>query len=153
MVRYLIGRIASALFVVWFVITLTFFLMHAIPGGPFSSGKVLPPAIMDNINERYHLNDPLVKQYSDYFKNIVHFDFGPTFRYQGRTVNDLLWEGLPKTAALGLLATILAIAGGVAMGITAALRQNRMFDYLLTFLAVLGVSVPSFVLATFYSII
>ncbi|HWQ72554.1 MAG TPA: ABC transporter permease [Desulfitobacteriaceae bacterium] len=149
MVRYLIGRIASALFVVWFVITLTFFLMHAIPGGPFSSGKVLPPAIMDNINERYHLNDPLVKQYSDYFKNIVHFDFGPTFRYQGRTVNDLLWEGLPKTAALGLLATILAIAGGVAMGITAALRQNRMFDYLLTFLAVLGVSVPSFVLATF----
>jgi len=149
MVRYLIGRIASALFVVWFVITLTFLLMHAIPGGPFSSGKVLPAAIMDNINERYHLNDPLFKQYTDYFKNIVHFDFGPTFRYQGRTVNDLFWVGLPKTAALGFLATILAIVGGVAMGITAALRQNRMIDYCLTFLAVLGVSVPSFVLATF----
>lgn len=149
MVRCLLGRIISAFLVIWFVITLTFFLMHAIPGGPFSSEKVLSPAIMDNINERYHLKDPLFKQYTDYLKNIAHFNFGPTFRYQGRTVNDLFRDGLPKTAVLGFLTTVLAVVGGVAMGITAALRQNRMSDYIITFLAAIGVSVPSFVLATF----
>jgi oligopeptide transport system permease protein len=150
MVRFLLGRISSALFVIWFVITLTFFLMHTIPGGPFSSEKVLSPAIMDNINERYHLNDPLFKQYADYLKNIANFNLGPTFRYQGRTVNDLFREGLPKTAALGFLTTVLAVVGGIAMGITSALRQNRISDYLITFLAAIGVSVPSFVLATFF---
>jgi ABC-type dipeptide/oligopeptide/nickel transport systems, permease components len=149
MVRYLLGRIVSALFVVWFVITLTFLLMHSIPGGPFSSERVLPQSIMDNINERYRLNDPLLKQYTDYLKNIVHFDFGPSFRYQGRTVNELFREGLPKTAALGLMASVLALVGGIAMGITAALRQNRIIDHIIIFLATIGVSVPSFVLATF----
>ncbi|MFZ3102248.1 MAG: ABC transporter permease [Desulfitobacteriaceae bacterium] len=149
MARYLLNRIVSAFFVVWFVVTLTFFLMHSIPGGPFSSERVLPPAIMANINERYHLNDPLFKQYIDYLKNIVHFNFGPTFRYQGRTVNDLFREGLPKTAILGLLATVLALVGGITMGIIAALKQNKTLDYIATFLATIGVSVPSFVLATF----
>ena len=147
--RYIFGRIVSAIFVVWFVITLTFFLMHAIPGGPFSSEKVLPPAIIDNINERYHLNDPLLKQYLDYLKNMAYFDFGPSYRYQGRTVNDLLQEGFPKTAVLGLSATILALFGGVAMGVTAALKQNKMLDYVIIFLVTIGISVPSFVLATF----
>ncbi|MHB8125605.1 MAG: ABC transporter permease [Desulfitobacteriaceae bacterium] len=149
MVRYLLERIASALFVVWFVITVTFFLMHAIPGGPFSSEKVLPPAIMANISERYHLNDSLIKQYFDYLKNAMHFDFGPTFRYTGRTVNDLLREGFPKTAALGLLASVLALIGGITMGIIAALKQNKALDHITTFLATIGVSIPSFVLATF----
>lgn len=149
MARYLLGRIASAVFVVWLVITLTFGLMHAIPGGPFSSEKVLPPAVMENINERYHLNDPISKQYIDYMKNLLHFNFGPTFRYQGRTVNDLFADGLPKTGTLGALATILALVGGTSMGIIAALRQNKAPDYIATFLATIGVSVPSFVLATF----
>lgn len=149
MARYLLGRIASALLVIWLVITLTFILMHAIPGGPFSSEKVLPPAIMANINQRYHLDDPLSKQYFDYLKNIAHFNFGPTFRYEGRTVNDLFKEGLPKTIELGLIATVLALAGGAIMGIIAALKQNKPPDYIATFLATIGVSVPSFVLATF----
>jgi len=149
MTRYLLGRIASAILVVWLVVTLTFLLMHAIPGGPFSSEKVLPPAIMDNINQRYHLDDPLTKQYLDYLKNIAHFNFGPTFRYEGRTVNDLFREGLPKTMALGLVATVLALVGGTILGIIAALKQNKAPDYIATFLATIGVSVPSFVLATF----
>ncbi|MCO1603034.1 ABC transporter permease [Desulfosporosinus nitroreducens] len=149
MARYLFGRIVSALLVVWLVVTLTFFLMHAIPGGPFSSEKILPPAIMENINQRYHLNDPLANQYLDYLKNIAHFNFGPTFRYEGRTVNDLFREGLPKTIALGLVATVLALVGGTMMGIIAALKQNKAPDYIATFLATIGVSVPSFVLATF----
>lgn len=149
MVRYLIGRIVSAIFVVWLVVTLTFFLMHAIPGGPFSSEKVLPDQVVANINARYHMNDPLSKQYFDYMNNMLHFNFGPTFRYEGRTVNDLFKDGLPKTAALGTLATIMSLIGGTVMGVVAALRQNKAEDYAVTFLATIGVSVPSFVIATF----
>lgn len=149
MVRYFVGRILSAIFVIWLVLTLTFSLMHAIPGGPFSSEKVLPPAVMENINERYHLNDPLSKQYFDYLNNMMHFNFGPTFRYSGRTVNDLFHDGLPKTATLGLTATVMALIGGTLLGVIAALKQNKWPDYLATILATIGVSVPSFVIATF----
>jgi len=149
MARYLLGRIISAIFVIWLVMTLTFLLMHAIPGGPFSSEKVLPPAVMENINNRYHLDDPLGKQYVDYLKNLSHFDFGPTFRYEGRTVNDVFKDGLPKTATLGALATLLALVCGTLMGIVAALKQNKAADYIATFIATIGVSVPSFVIATF----
>lgn len=149
MARYLLGRILSAIFVIWLVLTLTFFLMHAIPGGPFSSEKVLPPAVMENINSRYHLTDPLSKQYVDYLNNMVHFNFGPTFRYEGRTVNDLFRDGLPKTAAVGLTATVMALIGGTLLGVIAALKQNKWPDYVATILATIGVSVPSFVIATF----
>jgi oligopeptide transport system permease protein len=149
MARYLLGRILSAIFVIWLVLTLTFFLMHAIPGGPFSSEKVLPPAVMENINARYHLDDPLSKQYVDYLSNMLHFNFGPTFRYEGRTVNDLFRDGLPKTAAVGLAATVMALIGGTVLGVIAALKQNKAPDYIATILATIGVSVPSFVIATF----
>lgn len=148
MARYLLGRIVAAIFVIWLVVTMTFFLMHSIPGGPFSTDKVLPPQIMANINERYHLNDPLSKQYIDYMKNIAQFNFGPTFSYQGRTVNDLFRDGLPRTATLGLSATVLALVFGTVMGVVAALRQNKAADYFVTFLATIGVSIPSFVIAT-----
>lgn len=149
MARYLLGRIASAFLVVWLVVTLTFFLMHAIPGGPFSSEKVLPASIMNNINQRYHLNDPIGKQYLDYLKNIAHFNFGPSFRYEGRTVNDLFREGLPRTIVLGLAATVLSFVGGTILGIIASLKQNKAPDYIAACLATIGVSFPSFVLATF----
>ncbi|KLU64923.1 oligopeptide transport system permease protein OppB [Desulfosporosinus acididurans] len=148
MVRYLLGRILAAILVIWLVITLTFFLMHAIPGGPFASDKILLPQVQANINARYHLNDPLFKQYTDYLKNAAHFDFGPTFRYQGRSVNDIIKEGLPRTAAIGSMATILALICGTFLGIIAALRQNKTADYVATFLATIGISVPSFVIAT-----
>ncbi|MDA8443161.1 MAG: ABC transporter permease [Peptococcaceae bacterium] len=150
MAKYLIQRFISAIVVLWLVCTLTFVLMHSIPGGPFSREKVLPPTIMNNINERYHLNDPLSKQYVDYLKNLIHFNLGPTFRYQGRTVNDLIREGMPKTATIGLVATMLALLGGGLLGTVAALYQNKAPDMIATFLATIGVSVPSFVLATFF---
>lgn len=150
MAKYLIQRLLSAVLVLWLVVTLTFVLMHSIPGGPFSSEKVLPDAVMANINARYHLNDPLGKQYVDYMKNIIHLDLGPTFRYAGRTVNDLIKDGLPKTATVGLLATIFGIGGGLILGSIAALGQNKLPDIISTFVATIGISVPSFVLATFF---
>lgn len=149
MARYLFGRVLSAIFVLWLVMTITFFLMHSIPGGPYTTEKELPEAIMVNINEKYHLNDPLSTQYIDYMNDLLHFDFGYTFRYQGRTVNDLFRDGLPKTATIGLLATIVSLTVGTTLGIIAALKQNKPADYVATFLATIGISVPSFVLATF----
>lgn len=149
MAKFLIGRVISALLVLWLVATLTFGLMHAIPGGPFSTDKKLPAQVLQNINERYHLNDPLYKQYIDYIKNVAHGNLGPSFRYEGRTVNDIIADGLPKTAAIGLFASIVAILGGLILGIVAALWQNKAPDVLATFLATIGISIPSFVLATF----
>lgn len=150
MARYLIQRIASAFLVLFLVISFTFVLMHAIPGGPFSSEKVLPDAVKANINERYHLNDSLSKQYVDYLTNIAHFNLGPTFRYAGRSVNDLIKDGMPKTAAVGLLATIFGIGGGLILGTIAALGQNKTPDIIATVFSTIGISVPSFVLATLF---
>src|SRR5665647_1154989 len=116
MAKYLLQRIASALLVLFIVISLTFVLMHSIPGGPFSREKVAPEAILKNLEERYHMNDPLPKQYIDYMKNVAQFNLGPTFRYEGRTVNDLIKDGLPKTATIGFLATIFALGGGLILG-------------------------------------
>lgn len=149
MAKYLLQRLISAFVVLWLVTTLTFVLMHVIPGGPFSSEKPLPQQVLKNINERYHLNDPLLKQYADYLKNVVKGDFGPSFRYEGRTVNDIIKDGAPKTLAVGLLASVLAIGGGLLLGIIAALWQNKFPDVIATFVATIGISVPSFVLATF----
>ena len=147
MARYLLQRIFSAVFVLWLVISLTFLLMHAIPGGPFSSEKQVPEAVLKNLNERYHINDPLSKQYVDYLKNIAQFNLGPTFRYEGRTVNDLVKEGLPKTATIGFFATLFAVGGGLILGIIAALWQNKVPDIIATFITLIS-SYPQYWAAT-----
>ncbi len=146
--KYVVGRLGSAIVTLWIVITVTFFLMHAIPGGPFTSEKRLPPEIIKNIEARYHLRDPLIKQYSDYLFNIVKLDLGPSFKFQGRSVNDLIREGFPVSATLGVLAILVALAVGVPSGIFAALGHNRWQDSTLMLGAILGVSIPSFVMAT-----
>lgn len=122
--------------------------MHAIPGGPFTGEKNLPPAVLRNIEARYHLNDPLWQQYTDYLVNLVHFDLGPSFKYAGRTVNDIIEESFPVSLQLGAVSISLAILFGIPAGAIAALRQNKWQDYSTMFLATLGVSMPSFVLAT-----
>jgi oligopeptide transport system permease protein len=136
---------------VLFVITsVTFVLMHAIPGGPFTAEKNLPETVLKNLNERYHLNDPLWKQYGDYLANVVRGDLGPSFKYEARTVNDIIAESFPVSAELGLTAVLIALAGGIPMGVIAALRQNRWPDYLCMFAATIGISVPGFILATLF---
>jgi oligopeptide transport system permease protein len=122
--------------------------MHAIPGGPFTAEKQLPPEIIKNINARYHLDDPLIKQYWDYLKNVVCFDLGPSFKYPGRTVNDIIGDGFPISATLGIVAILVAIGFGIPAGIVSALHQNKWQDSLIMFLAIIGVSAPSFVTAT-----
>lgn len=84
--RYILQRLGSSLIIIWIIITITFLLMHAIPGGPFTAEKKLPPQVKASIEEKYHLNDPLWKQYTDYMGRIVQFDLGPSFKYEGRSV-------------------------------------------------------------------
>lgn len=146
--RYMANRIFSSLFVLLAIITITFFLMHAIPGGPFTNEKNIPAAVLKNVEEHYRLNDPLWKQYTDYLANLSHLDLGPSFKYAGRSVNDIICESFPVSFQLGMVSIMLAILLGIPAGAVAALRQNKWQDYATMLFATIGVSVPSFVLAT-----
>ncbi len=148
MFRYVARRIGAGVLVLWIVTTLTFFLMHAIPGGPFTADKELPEAVMKNINARYHLNDPLFKQYTDYLAHLVRGDLGPSFRYTTENVNQIISRSFPVSATIGALALVLAVVLGIPAGIMAALRQNRWQDNAAMGLTTLLISVPSFIVAT-----
>jgi len=145
---YVLRRAISVILVVFVVATGTFILMHTIPGGPFKKEKALPPAVQRNIEERYKLNDPLWKQYTDYLSNLVRGDLGPSFKYLGRSVNDIIRDGFPVSATLGAWAILFALVVGVPAGIISALNQNKWQDNAVMAIAIIGVSVPNFVIAT-----
>jgi len=147
---FIFRRVLSMLVVIWVVSTMTFFLMKAIPGGPFTAEKQLPPEILRNLEVRYRLNDPLWKQYVDYLHNLLRFDLGPSFKYEDLTVNDIIRQGFPVSAELGVLALLFALAVGVPTGLISALRQYSFSDYFSMLWALLGVSIPSFLLATLF---
>lgn len=144
---YIIKRIFNAFIVLWIVITITFFLMHAIPGGPFTAEKSLPPYVLHSIEERYKLNDPLYKQYGDYLCNLVQGDLGPSFKYPGRSVNDIIKDGFPVSFKLGIEAILIAIIIGIPAGILAGMKKDKWQDRAVNFFTTLGVAVPSFVVA------
>lgn len=146
--NYYIKRVFAAIFTIFLIATITFFLMRAIPGGPFTRERDPSPAVLANLEKKYHLNDPLYKQYLDYMKGLVTFDLGPSFEYLGVEVNDLIKEGFPVSAKIGGLASLLIVSVGVPIGIISALKQNSIIDYIVMFAATLGVTLPSFVIAT-----
>ena len=145
--RYILRRILWAIPVLFVLSIITFLLMHAIPGGPFDIEKPVPPEIKANLERKFHLDDPLWKQYTDYVWGIVrHFDFGPSYASRSRTVNDIFKDHLPVSAQLGGLALLIAMAIGIPLGIIAALKQNTYADYGAMFFAVLGLSIPNLAL-------
>src|SRR5690625_2167582 len=146
--KYLLKRIGYILVSLFFIVTITFFLMQAAPGGPFTSERKLPPAIEQQLNETYGLNDPLYKQYFDYLINVAQWDFGPSFKYIGQSVNDIISRSFPYSLVLGLEAIFLALSIGVLLGVIAAVKHNKFGDYTAMVIAVLGISVPSFIMAT-----
>ncbi|WP_424982040.1 ABC transporter permease [Maritalea sp. S77] len=148
MLQYLIKRILMMILTLFLIITLTFFLMHAIPGGPFTSEKMLAPEIKAALNAKYGLDQPIWQQYLNYLKGILTFDLGPSFKYPGVRVNDLIREGLPVTAQTGFLAMLCVVALGIPLGIVAALNQNKWQDTTIMAIATMGVAIPSYVLAT-----
>ena len=147
MAIYLAKRLLGACIVLWAVITITFGLMHAIPGGPFTQEKKLPPAVMATVEARYHLDEPLWNQYVDYVRHAAGLDLGPSYKYPGKTVNDIIAETLPVSAELGLISLLLAIGAGILAGMAAAWYKNTWVDYGMMIGATLGVSVPSFIFA------
>lgn len=146
MIRYVFRRLGGAIIILWVIITVTFALMHAIPGGPFTTEKKLPPQVKASIEAKYHLDDPLWKQYGDYLGSVVQGDLGPSFKYEGRSVNDIINDAFPVSAQLGLLALAVAVVGGITAGAISAMRPNGIVDYVITFVSTLGISVPTFII-------
>ncbi|HHV78850.1 MAG TPA: ABC transporter permease [Firmicutes bacterium] len=145
--RFILRRLVSMVIALWIVVTVTFFLMHAIPGGPFTSEKKIPESILKNIEARYRLDQPLMVQYWDYLKQVITWDLGPSFKHEGRTVNDIINEGFPVSAALGAVAILLSLMIAVPAGMISALKQNGWQDNLIMFFSIIGIAVPSYVIA------
>ncbi len=145
---YYIKKILSALVTLILITTITFFMMRSIPGGPFSREKPLPEATIKALEAKYNLDKPVFEQYLDYMYGLLHFDFGPSFQMVGVEVKDLMMEGIPQSAKIGLYASLLIIILGIPIGVLSALKQNTWIDYLVTFIATLGVTIPSFVVGT-----
>ena len=152
MTGYVIRRVLWTIPVLWAIATVTFFLMHAVPGGPFDRDKELPPPVRQNLERRYGLDDPLPVQYVNFLKNLVQGDLGISLKNQ-RPVTTIIREGLPTSLELGVTAFIFATVFGASMGLLAALNHNRPGDYAGVFVATIGSSMPNFIMATFLVII
>jgi oligopeptide transport system permease protein len=147
MARYLLRRLLVAIPTLLLITTLGFALLHAAPGGPFDSDKRMLPAIQQAIEARYHLHEPLWRQYVRYLGDLAHGDFGPSFQYRGTSVNQIIAQGLPVDATVGLSALALALLLGGSIGVTAALRENRAWDFGSMAFAAVGIALPLFVVA------
>ncbi|MEY9969962.1 oligopeptide transport system permease protein [Lysinibacillus sp. RC46] len=147
MIKYILKRLMYILLALFVIVTATFFLLRLAPGNPFASERNFPPQIEAKLNETYGLNNPWYIQYKDYLIDAATFNFGESMKYKARSTNDMIAEGFPVSLTLGIEAMLLAIGFGVLIGVIAALYHNRWPDYLATTFAVLGISVPSFILA------
>ncbi len=147
MIKYIIQRLLAGILSLFVLITLTFFLMHMIPGGPFSPSEQrnVPEKILEQIQDKYGLNDPLPVQYVRYLSNLLHGDMGTSFKKLDTTVNELIANGFPVSARVGALGILVALAVGVPLGIIAAVRRGKLADGASMVFATIGVSVPSFV--------
>ena len=146
MLRFIIRRIIIIVPMLFIVVSLTWMLVRLAPGNFYSGEKKLAPAIENNLREKYGLNKPWHVQYRRVLWNIARFDFGTSLKYEGQTINQILWRALPVSAALGLSAYVIALLVGITLGTFAALRQNSWIDYASMAIAMLGISIPNFVL-------
>lgn len=149
MLKYMLKRLGFAILTLWAIITLTFILMHSVPGDPFAREGTMPASVRENLNRYYNLDKPKIVQYGMYIKSVViDLDFGPSLKSSTLTVNDYIRKGFPVSFHLGIQSLIIAISFGLVLGIIASLNRNRWPDYIAMVLAIIGVSVPSFILAT-----
>jgi oligopeptide transport system permease protein len=146
MLQLILKRLLVAIPVLIIVASLTFFLVRLAPGGPFDSEKAVSPQVLKNLNEVYNLNAPLYEQYFDYMANALTGDFGPSFRYPGRSVSEMILTGLPVTFELAFYAIVFAAFLGLIAGIVAAVKKNTALDYIPMAIAMLGICMPTFLL-------
>ncbi len=148
--RYIIKKTLFSILTLLIVVTLVFFMLRAIPGGPFTREKPLPEATRERLEEAYGLNEPLLIQYFTYMGNLFTGDLGPSFRKPAYTVNELLATGIPQTAQIGLIAVIFIIVLGIPLGVISALKSNSAIDYGVMIIATVGITVPSFVIGSLF---
>jgi oligopeptide transport system permease protein len=151
--RYFLIRLAGAVPTLFIIVTITFFLVRAAPGGPFDQEQSLPPEIMANLQRAYGLDQPIWIQYERYLGALAHGDFGPSFKYKDFSVTELIRQGFPVTLELGSIAMTLALILGVAVGVFAALHRNSAADYAAMSLATAGIAIPSFVVLPFLGLL
>ena len=147
--KYILKRIAMAILTIWIVITVTFFVMRAVPGGPFLAEKAVSEAAQKALEAKYGLDKPVMEQYVTYLKDIVtRFDFGPSIKLRGRMVIDVIIDGMRTSAKLGLFAAGIAMVVGVVLGVVAALQRNKFADKLIMVLTTAFISMPSFIIGS-----
>jgi ABC-type dipeptide/oligopeptide/nickel transport system permease component len=144
---FILRRTAWTIVTLWIVFTVSFFLMRAVPGGPFAGERIQDPQIQANMERRYHLNEPLAVQYGTSLWNAIRFDFGPSFKLSDFTVNEIIAQGFPVSASLGILALAFALTLGLTAGILAAVRRQTLVDFGLMAVATVGIALPNFVIA------
>lgn len=148
-IAYIIKRVLLAILTVWVVITVTFFVMHAVPGGPFLSEKAISASAQKALEAKYGLDKPLLEQYGTYLTDIVtRFDFGPSLKQRGRTVLQVITDGMKVSVQLGLIASAIALVVGIILGSFAALKRNTFFDRAIMVLTTAFVSMPSFIMGS-----
>ncbi len=148
MKKFVLKRLLMAIVTMWVIITITFVIMHAVPGDPFAREGKMPEQVYQNLRAQYGLDKPLGEQYVIYLKNIMKGDFGKSMKSQAETVNQMIKRGAPVSAQIGLQAFIISMILGPALGSIAALYQNKLPDYITMIIAIIGISVPSFIFAT-----
>lgn len=153
MLSYTVRRLLEAIPTLLVIVALSFFLMHSAPGGPFDSERVLPPEIEANLKAAYNLDKPVWQQFLIYLGNALQGDFGPSFTYKDFTVSQLLATGFPVSLKLGLSAVTLAVLVGCTLGIIAAMRQNTRTDYSIMGAAMVGITIPNFVMAPLLTLV
>lgn len=148
MARYILKRFIYMIFTLFIVITITFFMMHSVPGDPFSLSRETPPEVRRNLEVKYGLDKPLIDQYFIYIKKIISGDFGISMKYKGQSVIGKVKTAMPNSAAVGFGGVFIGCIIGILLGILAALNRGRGFDYFVIIIAIVGVSVPSFVMSS-----
>ena len=148
MLVYTLKRFLSMMVTLFLIATITFFLMHAIPGDPFALPRETPPEVRANLESRYGLDKPIITQYFIYMRNIVRGDFGISMKYRGQTVMDKVAQGMPVSALIGFGGVLIGGAAGLILGVFAALNKRGAIDYIVIIIAIIGVSVPNFVFAS-----
>jgi oligopeptide transport system permease protein len=145
-VNFLLRRLLAMIPTLWAIITITFFLIRLAPGGPFQSEREIPQEAQEALAAKYGLDEPMIVQYGRYMQNVLVFDFGPSYKFPSRDVRDIILGALPVSLELGIYAILLALVIGIPIGTVAALKQNTPWDHVPMSFAMLGVSIPNFVL-------
>jgi oligopeptide transport system permease protein len=152
-IKVIIGRLLQLIPVLWIILTVTFFMSKAVPGGPFSAERQATPEVLAKLNEYYGLDKPVWQQYIAYVEKVARFDFGPSYTYQTDSVNDVIARSFPISLQIGALAFVIAVLVGVTAGVIAAVNKNKLWDYFPMSVAMIGICLPTFVLGPILALV